>query len=800
MATVDKLVVKIEADLADLKRKLGQATSETKNATKRMERSFGDVRKKIGGVGSAIFSLKGALIGLGVGAGIKSLIDVGTSVESLQIRFETLFGSVEEGGKAFDTMANFASKVPFSLQEIQAGAGSLLAVAKDADELGELLEMTGTIAAATGLDFATTSQQIQRSLSAGINSADLFRERGVTALLGFAGGVQTSVEDSRAALEKFAKDNDGITDRLAGTFQGTLSMIGDAIFSFQRTVNDAGFFSSLTQHFQNLKNTIDNNQEEIKEFAKNLSSVLVGAMQGFVTAIKAVVDNAELLKNVFITFVAIKLGAVIGTIISAFVGLKVALAGTTAAQVAFNTATKMNPYVAAASVIAAGIALVVTNFSKLTQALGINTQELEENTKQLSAQEQELQEIAEIQKKVNELRRQGIIKAEGVEDFGGINEAIKKAKERETAVNKADKAIKELIETEKDNQAKLSMTTFELAKYNLEKEHNLKFSSEQLAILEKEIAKTKELNEAKKLQTEIEKEQAEVTKMIDEIEQVEKMKPVLDQLKQLKEIEELENEIAEANNKTRTDSIRILEELGIRNKDYRAEIDALNQAHALGQISTDEYQHAITRLNMKMFEATEAGGILMNGLNRTMDSLSTTMADSLMHMGEGWKGFRDSLKGIVRDIIAQFMRVQMQAMVTRAIAGMGGGGGIFSSIGSLFGGGGVPTGTSNYASYGGGGFFRQGGGYVAPNRPYMVGERGPEMFVPNTAGNIMTNNQSRQMAGAGATVNQTLNFDVGVAQTVRAEIVSLLPTIKQQSVDAMIDAKERGGKVADIFK
>ena len=82
----------------------------------------------------------------------------------------------------------------------------------------------------------------------------------------------------------------------------------------------------------------------------------------------------------------------------------------------------------------------------------------------------------------------------------------------------------------------------------------------------------------------------------------------------------------------------------------------------------------------------------------------------------------------------------------------------------------------------------------------MVGERGPEMFVPNTAGNIMTNNQSRQMAGAGATVNQTLNFDVGVAQTVRAEIVSLLPTIKQQSVDAMIDAKERGGKVADIFK
>ena len=40
----------------------------------------------------------------------------------------------------------------------------------------------------------------------------------------------------------------------------------------------------------------------------------------------------------------------------------------------------------------------------------------------------------------------------------------------------------------------------------------------------------------------------------------------------------------------------------------------------------------------------------------------------------------------------------------------------------------------------------------------------------------------------------------GVAQTVRAEGLQLMPIIKQQSVDAMIDAKERGGKVADVFK
>ena len=129
MATVDKLIVRIEADMKQLKAGLAQAQRSTTNSTKSMKDAFRGFGTAIGGVTSTIFSLKGALVGIGVGAGIKSLIDVGNSVESLQIRFETLFGSAEEGAKAFDTMATFAGKVPFSLQEIQAGSGSLISVA-----------------------------------------------------------------------------------------------------------------------------------------------------------------------------------------------------------------------------------------------------------------------------------------------------------------------------------------------------------------------------------------------------------------------------------------------------------------------------------------------------------------------------------------------------------------------------------------------------------------------------------------------------------------------------------------------
>ena len=783
MATVDKLIVKIEADLSDLKRKLGQATNDTKNATKRMEKSFGDVRKKIGGLGSAIFSLKGALVGLGVGAGIKSLIDVGSEVESLQIRFETLFGSAKEGQKAFEVMANFASQVPFSLQEIQAGAGSLLAVAGDAEELGRLMKMTGTIAAATGLDFRTTSEQIQRSLSAGIGAADLFRDRGVTALLGFKAGVQTSVEDSREALEKFAQDNDGITDRLAGTFQGTLSMLGDAVFTFQRTVNDAGFFSALTQHFQNLKNSVDSNQEEIKEFAKNLSNVLVGAMKGFVTAIKAVVDNAELLKNVFITFVAIKLGAVIGTIISAFVGLKVALTGTTAMQIAFNNAVRMNPYVAAASVVAGGIALIVTNFDNLTRALGLNSEELEENTRQLSEQEQELKEIAEIQKEVNRLKLEGVIQAApDVTGMGGIEEAMKQAKERITAEEKANKAIKDLIQAEKDNQAQLTLSAFELAKYNLEKEHNIKFSTQQLAILEREMAQTKAITEEQKKFNEAiaDMQQIDIDQAEIDFARIERMRPFLDMLKEQAEIEDVLFTMEKEKLELEKEMQKTMQDLGLRTNEYTEEQLRLKEALSMGIITLDEYKRAMLEIKQRQFEATEEGKIFTDGLLATTEALSTSIADQIMGMGDGFKSFKESLKGIVRDMIAQFIKLQIQAMITKAAMSFVGGPSMGFSLGG-FGG-------------------KAGGGFVQSNKPVVVGERGPELFVPNTAGNIMTNNRSRQAVAGGNTVNQTLHFDVGVSQTVRNEVLALMPTIKKQSIDAMIDAKERGGRVADVFK
>ena len=133
------------------------------------------VRGRLAGLKNAVFSLKGAFVGLGAGLVIKSFVSTGRSVEDLQVRLKQLFGSTQEGAKAFDVMAKFAGRVPFSLEQIQAASGNLAVVAGDADRLSKILEITGNVAAVTGIDFNVAAEQIQRSFAGGIAAADIFR-------------------------------------------------------------------------------------------------------------------------------------------------------------------------------------------------------------------------------------------------------------------------------------------------------------------------------------------------------------------------------------------------------------------------------------------------------------------------------------------------------------------------------------------------------------------------------------------------------------------------------------------------
>tara|TARA_B100000963_G_scaffold168117_1_gene146060 strand:- start:6619 stop:8727 length:2109 start_codon:yes stop_codon:yes gene_type:complete len=284
---------------------------------------------------NAVFNLRNALIGLGAGVAIKSFVDVGKQVESLQIRLKFLFGSVDEGAKAFDVMAKFASKVPFSLQQIQQGAGNLAVVSKNAEELQEMLQITGRVASVTGLDFRTTAEQIQRSFSAGVASADIFRERGVRDLLGFKAGATVTAEETAEAFRRVFGANGrfaNATSDLANTLEGRLSMIGDKFFNFQKVVAEQ-FFVGLKREFGALDKALEDNQKTIDDIAKSIGEGLSTAVIKAGEAVRFIKDNFEILK-------ALGIAIVVGKIATAFLNLAVAIGKARIALLAFGTVAR----------------------------------------------------------------------------------------------------------------------------------------------------------------------------------------------------------------------------------------------------------------------------------------------------------------------------------------------------------------------------------------------------------------------------------------------------------------------------
>ena len=146
-------------------------------AQDKTKQALNSVKGGLARVKSAVFSLQTAFIGLGAGLVIKNLVGTGRELENLRVRLKFLLKDTNEGAKAFDNMVKFASKVPFSLEEIQSGSGILATVTDNADDLQKMLEITGNVAATTGLDFRTAAEQIQRSFSAGIGAADLLEKK-----------------------------------------------------------------------------------------------------------------------------------------------------------------------------------------------------------------------------------------------------------------------------------------------------------------------------------------------------------------------------------------------------------------------------------------------------------------------------------------------------------------------------------------------------------------------------------------------------------------------------------------------
>jgi hypothetical protein len=95
------------------------------------------------------------------------------------------------------------------------------------------------------------------------------------------------------------------------------------------------------------------------------------------------------------------------------------------------------------------------------------------------------------------------------------------------------------------------------------------------------------------------------------------------------------------------------------------------------------------------------------------------------------------------------------------------------------------------------GMFRANGGPVSANSPYVVGERGPELFVPRASGSIVSNSNMNQGSGsAGSSINVNYNSAAGVT---RSELAPILEQERRRLKAEIPDMVRRGGAYRSAF-
>lgn len=183
--------------------------------------------------------------------------------------------------------------------------------------------------------------------------------------------------------------------------------------------------------------------------------------------------------------------------------------------------------------------------------------------------------------------------------------------------------------------------------------------------------------------------------------------------------------------------------------------------------------------------STTMGEELQSAIASTANAFTNEFVNALLEGENALESFKNFSKRIVSQIIAAFLQMMVVNKILNAIFGAG----TFTT--ASFGGGSGLGGISVTPGTGG----SAGGGAAHSGAPMLVGERGPEIFIPNSAGRIMNGADSRSAmsGGGGITVVQNNNFALGVGATARAEVQKMLPQIAESSKMAVFEAAARGG-------
>ena len=671
--TVDQLVVKIKADLSQLRGQLKDiekstgragkrggnnlgalgtgaiiATTNLRQANKNLEETANKSRiagLEINNLTKALGLLGAAFVGV---QAVGVLARVGMEFEDLKDSLDQVFGSIQAGDEALDKVFTFAQTTPFQIED---ATKAFIALKSAGLEPNMKMLQTFSDTASVSVDqlgtFEALVRMVQRSASGGMGLEELnmISDRGIDVL----GILSDKLNLGKDDIAKFGKTAEGAAKMVKALTEGLQERFGGAMEAKMDNLSTKA--SNMTIAFKQLGDEVF--KSGLGDFLKDMADSLTS----FANAIGLAIRESQGRRT-----------------ISDFISLTTE----DAQKGAFGGAVPM-----------VGFGQKVVERDKTLQ------EQLNE-LKQLRDSEQARLDILKLSVHPTRVSLQ-------------LNEQILDVTKDVTELNRIIPELEKRVTEEKNRQALADLGITELTKEQITARDEL------LKLLSKTTPEMERLNNLSKNLEELSILKDKDGKPIFSEEQLTALRAYIAELKRLEE-------------------------------------------------NSGKTEDGITQMQQAIVNMSSA--------------FTSDFVDALLSGQNALTSFKDFAKNIVNQIITIMLQMEV---VNRILAG------IFPNLGIEYGGVFSPL-------------EKASGGRVQ-NRPYLVGERGPELFVPDSSGLIMNNMNTKNAlsGGQGVVINQSINFATGVQATVRNEVLQLMPQIADVTKAAVSQSAERSLRYKGSF-
>ena len=682
--------VGLELDAREFERQLRNALrriDELESHFDRSVRAAGRQQAAFDGLGRKVLQLAAAYGAFRAAEGAAQFIfDSNVEFQRLEATLATVTGSTERAAQSFNLITGFASSTPYDVAQITDAFIQFRAFG--VEPTTESLRGLGNFASAFSKDFATVSNAIVAAVNTSTEPIRAFgvqvRTQGEQLRVSFQ-GVERTIPRTIGALHDFmvevgnAKFGDAMSRQME-TLNGAISNLKDSSALLAKDIGEQGLNREINELVRLLDDAIQNGDE----FARVVGGLMASGVNVGTEALEAMIEHLEL--------ITVLLGALSGAAIGRGVvglamklkdlalvagGLRVALAGLAG-----------GPWGIALTALGGAIGVVAVKAATSADEVSRLADEIERlHGVDLGAdmQGQTLEQLTAREQQLLD----AIDKAEA--------RRVEYARRRDSAGGQEGSAI---------GGRQHELMVDEMEKVGLLRAELDEVRSSHAALVE-QMSKDTWGDQPTGVLGPVERDR-------DQVERIREANEALNS------VLEKQVEFLAAARDAQIERLNLTNELAAKSAEFMAAQQAFEEQMAADR--EGKGKGAIEEEAQRVAEEAERMG-------RVIDQVSAQASDNFGELIRETEEFADAVEAMVEEVMAQLARL--------AIAE-----GISFILGSIFGG---PVG-GKLAATGGGplGVPIPGkalGGAVMPSQPYMVGERGPEMIIPSSAGRVVPNHQ-----------------------------------------------------------